>query len=113
MFFVYILISLFDGSLYTGQTNDLQKRLQRHNQGYVRSTKRKTPYELGYFEAFQTRSEAMWREWELKTKVSTDKKKKMISEFDKAKIIAILRENRIKNRQSCQVRSMTRRAYGS
>ncbi len=90
MFYVYILISNIDGSLYTGQTHDLRKRILRHNKGYVHSTKRKIPYTLGYFEIYSTRAEAMWREWELKTKVNTQQKKKLIDGFDRDLIKTIL-----------------------
>jgi predicted GIY-YIG superfamily endonuclease len=58
----------------------------------VRSTKRKIPYDLGYFEIYATRAEAMWREWELKTKVNTEQKKKLIEDFDKSMIKSILTE---------------------
>ncbi|MEX2117391.1 MAG: GIY-YIG nuclease family protein [Bacteroidota bacterium] len=34
-FVVYILVSLLDGSLYTGQTAGMKKRLERHNKGLV------------------------------------------------------------------------------
>ncbi|MBI5216063.1 MAG: GIY-YIG nuclease family protein [Ignavibacteriae bacterium] len=86
-FFVYILVSLVDGSLYTGQTSNLQKRLERHNKGYGKSTKAKAPFRLGYFETYLTRSEAMWREWDLKKNFSTEQKKELIMKFDKSKII--------------------------
>jgi putative endonuclease len=85
-FFVYILTSEKDGSLYTGQTSNLIERVRRHNAGCVKSTKSKRPYALGYFEKFSTRSEAMWREWELKKGSSTDQKKKLIREFQEERI---------------------------
>lgn len=86
MFYVYILVSKVDGSLYTGQTNNLEKRILRHNKGLIQSTKNKRPYDLGYFEEFATRSEAMFREWELKKKWNTERKKKLISTFNPTKI---------------------------
>ncbi len=92
MFCVYILVSKCDGSLYTGQTKDLKQRLRRHNSGSVKSTKNKIPYEIGYFETFKTRAEAMWCEWEFKTKISTADKKKLISEFDQSLIKSILED---------------------
>lgn len=90
MFYVYILVSKCDGSLYTGQTKDLKQRFHRHNIGYVKSTRHKVPFVLGYFEMFNTRAEAMWREWEFKTKISTEQKKKLIAEFDKSLTKAVL-----------------------
>ena len=56
-----------DGSLYTGWTKDLEQRLQTHNAGrggkYTRS---RLPVELVYREEFETKEEAMSREWHLK-----------------------------------------------
>jgi putative endonuclease len=85
-YFVYILESQVDSSLYTGQTNDLKERLRRHNSGLVKATRSKSPYRLGYFEVYPTRADAMWREWELKKKWNTDRKKKLIENFDKTKL---------------------------
>lgn len=92
MFYVYILVSKYDGSLYTGQTKDLIQRLQRHNNGSVKSTRHKIPYDIGYFEPFNTRAEAMWREWEFKTKISTAQKKKLIAEFDQDLIKSVFED---------------------
>ena len=89
-FFVYMLVSEKDGSLYTGQTSDIKARLERHNRGVIRATKRKAPYRLGYVEEHATRSEAMWREWELKKKYNTERKRKMIEGFDPRKIEELL-----------------------
>ena len=56
-----------DGTLYTGWTKDLEQRLQTHNAGrggkYTRS---RLPVELVYREKFETKEEAMRREWHLK-----------------------------------------------
>ena len=82
-YFIYILKSTIDGSLYTGQTIDLVKRIDKHNKGMIKSTKSKIPYKLCYFEEFETRADAMWREWELKNKWNTDRKRKLIKSFDK------------------------------
>ncbi|GJQ20480.1 MAG: GIY-YIG domain-containing protein [Bacteroidia bacterium] len=90
MFIVYILKSLVDGSLYTGQTKDIKDRLSRHNRGLIKTTKGRAPYELGYFEEFVTRRQAMWREWELKKRYNTDRKKRLIADFDHKKIERIL-----------------------
>ena len=89
-FYVYILESETDGTLYTGQTADLKGRLERHNRGLIKATKAKIPYQLCYFEIYQSRSEAMWREWELKKKWNTKRKKTLIQNFDQTKIEKIL-----------------------
>ena len=87
---VYILMSEVDGSLYTGQTNNIKKRLVLHNTGKVTSTRSKAPYKLAYYETFDTRSEAMWREWELKKRWNTERKKKLLQNFPESKILEIL-----------------------
>src|SRR3990172_5390092 len=67
IFWVYVLRSLKDGKLYIGQTNNLEDRLLRHNQGRVRSTKFRRPFVLVYCEKFSTRSTARKREDFLKS----------------------------------------------
>ena len=64
--FVYIIQSLFDGSFYVGVTHDLDLRVQRHNDGWSRSTKGKRPWKLVHSEPFSTKSEALKRESEIK-----------------------------------------------
>jgi len=62
MYYAYILRSLKDNGYYFGHCNDLTSRLSRHNNGRVRSTKSRTPFELHYYESFETKSEAYRRE---------------------------------------------------
>jgi predicted GIY-YIG superfamily endonuclease len=52
----------------------------------VKATKGKGPYRLRYFEEYETRGEAMWREWELKKRFNTERKKKLIRSFDQGKL---------------------------
>jgi putative endonuclease len=66
-FYVYILKSLLDNRFYTGSTEDVAERLKRHNQGKVRSTKSRRPFELIYQEVYETRTEARKRENYLKS----------------------------------------------
>ncbi len=66
MFYVYILYSMSVDKFYIGQTNDLDKRIIRHNRGYVKSTKSYKPWKLVHFESYNTRSEAVKRELEIK-----------------------------------------------
>lgn len=61
-YFVYVLKSIKDGRLYKGQTSNLNKRLKQHKRGENKSTKGFMPWELVYFEIFQTREEAVLRE---------------------------------------------------
>jgi len=44
MYFLYILRSKKNGSYYTGMTNDIDERLNRHNQGWVKATKYLVPW---------------------------------------------------------------------
>ena len=66
MNYTYIL-QCADGTLYTGWTNNLEKRLAAHNAGIAaKYTKTRRPVELVYFEEFETKKEAMSREWHIK-----------------------------------------------
>ena len=62
VFYTYILKSLYDGTYYYGSTKNLEERLKTHNKGKVRYTKGHRPWEIHYFETFQTRSLAVKRE---------------------------------------------------
>ena len=67
-YFVYILRTS-SNTLYIGQTNNLSKRIKEHQEKSSKSakyTKYFTSCELVYSEIFETRSDAMKREWELK-----------------------------------------------
>ena len=56
-----------DGTYYCGYTNDLEKRIETHNRGKgAKYTKPRLPVVLVYFEEFETKEEAMSREWHLK-----------------------------------------------
>jgi putative endonuclease len=66
MNYTYILLCS-DGTLYTGWTNNMEKRLRDHNSGKgAKYTKGRIPVELVYYETFPTKAEAMRREWEIK-----------------------------------------------
>lgn len=67
-----------DGTLYTGWTNDLKKRIKDHNEGRgAKYTRSRRPVELVYFEEFYTKEEAMSREWAIK-QMPRRKKEEMI-----------------------------------
>nr|WP_177298211.1 GIY-YIG nuclease family protein [uncultured Blautia sp.] len=70
-----------DGSLYTGWTNCLEKRLKAHNEGKsgAKYTKAKRPVTLAYYEGFSTKEEAMKRECQIKK--LTRKQKDRLMEF--------------------------------
>jgi len=66
MFFVYF-VECRDKSFYCGYTNDLEKRIDLHNQGKgAKYTQKRRPVRLVYSEEFETKSEAMKREYALK-----------------------------------------------
>lgn len=67
MYYIYIL-KCSDGTLYTGSTNDLKKRLHIHNNGKAgaKYTRGRRPVEMIYSEEFKTKSKALKREWEIK-----------------------------------------------
>ena len=73
MNYTYIL-KCKDGSLYTGWTNDLEQRVAAHNTGKgAKYTKARRPVELVYFEEFETKEQAMKREYAIKKMARKDK----------------------------------------
>lgn len=76
---VYILLCC-DSSLYTGSTNNLEKRLYEHNnlKCWAHYTKIRRPVELVYFEKYKTIWEVRKRENEIK-KLDRAMKQKLIS----------------------------------
>ena len=66
MYYVYVLKSQQDDNLYYGSTNDLRRRILEHNMGQVSSTKSRKPFELRYYEAYFSESDARDREHSLK-----------------------------------------------
>ena len=65
-----------DGSLYTGVTTDLARRLREHNDGEGGAyTLMKRPVKLVYQEAAGNRSSALRREYEIKSWPRTEKEK--------------------------------------
>jgi putative endonuclease len=66
-FYVYILLSLKDKKFYTGYTENLKLRFERHKKGKVKSTKDRRPLKLVYYEACLNQQDATHREKYLKT----------------------------------------------
>lgn len=76
MYFTYILQSEKDKSYYIGSTNDIEKRVIKHNKGYSQYTKSKRPWKLVHKEEYNTLSEARKRESylkSLKSKIAIEK----------------------------------------
>ena len=65
--FVYIL-RCADGNLYTGVTTDLKRRVKQHNDGTAsRYTRSRLPVKMVYSEKTESQSDALKREFEIKS----------------------------------------------
>ena len=67
MFYAYVIKSVASPHYYKGHCVDLDERLKQHNSGMTRSIKKFIPFEIVYFEVFETREEAISREQYLKS----------------------------------------------
>lgn len=67
MNYTYI-VECADGTLYTGWTTNVQKRVKAHNEekSGAKYTKAKRPVKLVYYEGYETKEEAMRREYVIK-----------------------------------------------
>lgn len=82
MWFVYILLCQ-DQSLYTGSTNNVEKRFRTHMAGHGGAyTRSHTPVKILYIERRSTKSGALRREAEIK-KWPRKKKIKMLASHNK------------------------------
>ena len=79
MNYVYIL-ECCDNTLYTGWTNDLEKRIKVHSSGKgAKYTRGRLPVKLVYFEKFHDQRLAMKREYAIK-QLSREEKLKLIKD---------------------------------
>ena len=70
-YFVYIIYSPKINQFYVGSTNDLEARIRHHNSRSTPSTKKGAPeWDIRYTEDFQTKSDALKREIQIKRKKS-------------------------------------------
>ena len=77
--YVYVL-RCADDTLYTGYTTDVERRVAEHRAGEgAKYTRGRTPVELVHTEAFDSRSAAMAREYEIK-QFSRDRKERLLAE---------------------------------
>ena len=76
-YYVYIL-KCADGTLYTGSTNDVVRRVVAHNESKTgaKYTKARRPVTLAYSENCRTKSRALKREWAIK-KLTREQKLEM------------------------------------
>jgi len=72
-----------DFSFYVGQCDDLDKRMSKHFDGFSKYTASKGPWRLVYFELWKSRSEALKREKEIKSKKSRKYIERLIKEWKK------------------------------
>ena len=81
MYYVYVLQSQKDKSLYIGYTADLRKRFSEHNNGRSKATKPFRPYILILYEAFLNQTDAKAREEYLKSGWGFRTIKKMLKNY--------------------------------
>ncbi|MFA9377096.1 MAG: GIY-YIG nuclease family protein [Lachnotalea sp.] len=78
MNYTYI-VKCSDNTLYTGWTNNLEKRIEAHNSKKgAKYTKSRIPVVLEYYETFESKEEAMRREYMIK-RWPRKKKEELIS----------------------------------
>ena len=72
-YFVYV-VRCADGTLYTGVTTDLARRVEEHNSGGgAKYTRGRRPVRLAFFEPAASRGRALKREAEIKKLGRADK----------------------------------------
>ena len=77
MHYVYVL-ECADGTLYTGYTTDVDRRVAEHDAGEgAKYTRGRTPVELVHVESFESKSAALSREYEIK-QLSRRQKERLI-----------------------------------
>ena len=89
MNYVYI-VECSDGTLYTGWTNNLDKRIEQHCNGTgAKYTRGRGPVTLVYHEEFNDKRDAMRREYEIKRYSRINKLKliEKMQKYDKKKLV--------------------------
>jgi putative endonuclease len=79
MYYCYILYSEKLDKYYIGSTGDLEGRLQRHNTSNHGFTSTGKPWLMKYSESFETKSEALKRELQIKRRKSRNAIEELIS----------------------------------
>ncbi len=78
MYYVYVLQSKVRSWRYVGSTNNIERRFVQHNIGRSKATRPYAPFELVYFEEFESRPGAAKRELYFKTGVGREELDKII-----------------------------------
>ncbi len=80
------MVECGDGSLYSGYTTDVERRTKEHNQGKgAKYTRSRLPVRLVYYEEYETKTDAMKREYHLK-QLTRVEKLKLIKEFHRGEL---------------------------
>lgn len=90
MYYTYILRNSITNRYYIGYTPDLKNRLEKHKNGKVFSTKSNLNYQLEWYCAFTTRTQALEFEKYLKTGSGIAFMKKR---FFKSEPVALAKDN--------------------
>lgn len=84
-FYVYILHNKIKDFIYIGYSEKLKQRFTEHNEGKNKSTKFYVPFELIFYEAYSTKSDAKRREKYLKSNKGKTTLKTMLKDYFKNK----------------------------
>jgi putative endonuclease len=79
VYFAYVIKSKNRDYFYKGHCRDLQKRLLQHNSGMTASIRPFIPFEIVYFEEFESLQEAIKREKYFKSSRGREFLKKILS----------------------------------
>ncbi len=82
MYFVYVLFSEGFGKHYTGQTNNIKRRLALHNEGKVKSSRPYMPYRVVCLIRKDTRAEALILERKIKNLKSGKRFRAFIKKYN-------------------------------
>ncbi len=80
MCYVYILQSIRTSRYYIGSTINIENRLEKHNKGYVKSTKNGRPWKLKMSQKYESIMQAKNIEFRLKKLKRRDYIEKMIND---------------------------------
>ena len=71
MYYVYLLKSEKDKDFYMGFTNNLERRIKEHNNGFVVSARSRKPFDLIYCEGYRPEKDARKKRAKLEIKVKS------------------------------------------
>ena len=78
MYYVYIISSIKVNRYYIGSTEIVDKRLAYHNSGKVKSTKAYRPWKIVHTETYDSKTDAIKREKQIKSYKSGNAFKKLL-----------------------------------